>query len=270
MQKMRYVVALGIPLLALLSFTLVTAWTGPTAAPPGNNVAAPINVGSVDQVKNGGLGVNALAVFGNSLFGGSTGSNAYLNFGPTSGTNGYGFRDKDGTMQFKNLGETGGDNGWKSLQDIIFTLCGGGACGGGGSGFGGMYSNAWPIAQGCANSSGGQLLFGNPYTGGASCPAGYNVQNVFVSQNPNATYSCLWLCYAGSASGGGGGGKSYGGTFEVAHTIAQGCQISGAGGVGDFPNPITGGYSCPAGYTKYLMTQQDQANGLRTCLWGCY
>ena len=79
MQKARYVVALGIPLLALLSFTLVTAWTGPTAAPPGNNVAAPINVGTTDQVKSGGLGLNSLAVFGNSLFGGSTGSNAYRN-----------------------------------------------------------------------------------------------------------------------------------------------------------------------------------------------
>ena len=85
MQKARYVAALGIPLLAFLSFTLVAAWTGPTQAPPDGNVAAPINVGTTGQVKNGGLGVNTLTVFGNSLFGGSTGSNAYLNFGATAG-----------------------------------------------------------------------------------------------------------------------------------------------------------------------------------------
>ena len=31
----------------------VYAWTGPTASPPNNNVAAPINVGSAGQVKQG-------------------------------------------------------------------------------------------------------------------------------------------------------------------------------------------------------------------------
>jgi len=43
----------------------LAAWTGPTAAPPGGNVAAPINVGSVFQDKSGsvwfdgGVGINA-------------------------------------------------------------------------------------------------------------------------------------------------------------------------------------------------------------------
>ena len=128
MQKARYVAALGIPLVALLSFTLAAAWTDPTEAPPNGNVAAPINVGSIAQVKNGGLGVNTLTVFGNSLFGGSTGSNAYMNFGATSGYNGYGIRDNAGTLEFKNL-----SGSWASLQSTIFTLCSSGACGGGGA-----------------------------------------------------------------------------------------------------------------------------------------
>ena len=125
MQKARYVAALGIPLLAFLSFTLVAAWTGPTQAPPDGNVPAPINVGTTGQVKNGGLGVDTLTVFGNSLFGGSTGSNAYLNFGADLGEPGYGIRDKDGTLEFKNYGGS-----WQSIQDILWTLCGG-SCGGG-------------------------------------------------------------------------------------------------------------------------------------------
>jgi hypothetical protein len=120
MQKARYAAALGIPLIALLSFTLVTAWTGPSASPPNGNVAAPVNVGTTDQVKNGGLGVNSLAVFGNSLLGGSTGSNAYLNFGPTSGTNGYGIRDNAGLLEFKNFGGS-----WSSIQATVFNLVGG-------------------------------------------------------------------------------------------------------------------------------------------------
>ncbi len=47
-----------------LGLSLAYAWTGPSAAPPNSNVSAPINVGTVDQVKNAGLAVNALAVFG--------------------------------------------------------------------------------------------------------------------------------------------------------------------------------------------------------------
>ena len=119
MQKTRYVAGLGIPLVALLSFTLVAAWTDPTEAPPNGNVAAPINVGSTAQVKNGGLGVNTLTVFGNSLFGGSTGSNAYLNFGGTGGSSGYGIRDNGGLLEFKNSGGS-----WASLQSTIFSLVG--------------------------------------------------------------------------------------------------------------------------------------------------
>ena len=78
---------------------------------------APINIGTDQQIKNGGLGVNALSVFGNSLFGGFTGSNAYPNFGPTSGEDGYGIRDKDGIIEFKNNGGS-----WASLQNLMYSL----------------------------------------------------------------------------------------------------------------------------------------------------
>ncbi len=57
----------------LFALTFVSAWTGPTAAPPGNNVPAPINVGTIDQVKNGGLSVNAFAAFGTAYFAGKVG-----------------------------------------------------------------------------------------------------------------------------------------------------------------------------------------------------
>lgn len=50
----------------LLAATALQAWTGPTATAPGNNVDAPINVGTTDQVKNGGISMNSLAVFGSS------------------------------------------------------------------------------------------------------------------------------------------------------------------------------------------------------------
>ena len=44
--------------LALFATVSITsAWTGPTGSPPGNNVSAPVNVGSAGQVKSGDLGV---------------------------------------------------------------------------------------------------------------------------------------------------------------------------------------------------------------------
>ncbi len=56
--------ALFIASAILLAASVLQAWTGPTTAPPGNNVPAPINVGTSDQSKDAGLSVNALTVFG--------------------------------------------------------------------------------------------------------------------------------------------------------------------------------------------------------------
>lgn len=56
-----------------LGLNYVYAWTAPTVAPPNGNVSAPINVGTTDQVKNGGLSVNAFSAFGNAYVQGSLG-----------------------------------------------------------------------------------------------------------------------------------------------------------------------------------------------------
>ncbi len=85
----------------LFSIVTVYAWTGPTGTAPNNNVSAPINVGTSNQVKNGALSVNALAVFGNSIL---SGSSLYLNFGATAGSTGYGIRDNAGVMEAKDSG----------------------------------------------------------------------------------------------------------------------------------------------------------------------
>lgn len=58
---------------AMFSSFIVLAWTGPTQAAPAGNVAAPVNVGPSDQVKNAGLSLNALTVFGNGVLTGKIG-----------------------------------------------------------------------------------------------------------------------------------------------------------------------------------------------------
>jgi hypothetical protein len=93
--------SIGFVLAAVLFITtsVLVAWTGPASAPPNSNVSAPINVGTTNQVKNAGLSVNALAVFGNAII---SGTSRYLNFNTTVGDTGYGIRDNNGAMEFKN------------------------------------------------------------------------------------------------------------------------------------------------------------------------
>src|SRR3989338_9665794 len=62
-------------LLLVIAFTfalsinyIFAAWTGPTQAPPGGNAPTPVHIGTSNQVKDGGLGLNALSVFGNGYF----------------------------------------------------------------------------------------------------------------------------------------------------------------------------------------------------------
>jgi len=75
--------------LVLFGAFIAFAWQGPLAAPPSGNVAAPINVGTIDQIKTGKFGiksssalvfdfevngtalVNSLAVYGNSVMTGT-------------------------------------------------------------------------------------------------------------------------------------------------------------------------------------------------------
>lgn len=60
----------GILAISFLAAFYVIAWQEPTQAPPGGNVAAPINVSDTGQIKTGNLVVNALgisATSGNAL-----------------------------------------------------------------------------------------------------------------------------------------------------------------------------------------------------------
>lgn len=98
-QLSSLVMMLAVLLVVLFSVNLLFAWTGPTTAAPAGNTPAPVNVGTADQIKDGGLSLDALAVFGNIIV---SGTNNYLNFGTTAGASGYGFRNNNGTMQFKN------------------------------------------------------------------------------------------------------------------------------------------------------------------------
>ncbi len=102
------------------------AWTGPTATPPNGNVSAPVNVAISDQFKPGILGANILNVYG---------SNQYINFGTTTGSTGFGFRNTGGILEYKQSAGQNTGAGWTevgkgrgSTIHVALNYCGGG-CG---------------------------------------------------------------------------------------------------------------------------------------------
>ncbi|MFA6524197.1 MAG: hypothetical protein WC264_02395 [Candidatus Paceibacterota bacterium] len=63
------VIILGLVLSVGIAFVF-SAGIGTGSVPPSNNVPGPINTGTLDQIKNGGLSVNAFLVAGDSFFNG--------------------------------------------------------------------------------------------------------------------------------------------------------------------------------------------------------
>lgn len=92
--------------------------------------------------------------------------------------------------------------------------------------FGGMYGYA----------SGGRV-YANPYTGLASCPAGYTATPVVGTTGVDFP---LMLC-GRVTSGGTLPLADFGGMFGYG-------RLDGSTATFQFNNPITGGFSCPAGY----------------------
>lgn len=77
-KSFRYTFTLSLLAFSTIIFSAVSySWTGPSTTPPGNNVAAPVNVGTASQVKSGALSVNGLSVYGNQYISG------YLGIGST-------------------------------------------------------------------------------------------------------------------------------------------------------------------------------------------
>ncbi len=61
-------IILSLALTLLVSFDYLAAWTVPPSNPPSGNIAAPLNTGTTEQIKDGVLGVSGLGVFGAPLF----------------------------------------------------------------------------------------------------------------------------------------------------------------------------------------------------------
>jgi hypothetical protein len=176
--------------LTVITATLIVAsivvyaqtWMAPTASPPGGNTAAPINVGSSNQVKLGGLGTGPLAVFGNAIVSGDLDVSGF-----------YKSNGKSGVTRQCPAGQT--LTGLETAAGIVT----GGSCaasGGGDTGvlgsFGGMYAYTWHGP----NCTGG--VYGsspNAVTGGYSCPAGFSVGSICYYGASGVPSMTVYYCF---------------------------------------------------------------------------
>lgn len=73
-RKLLLEVLCAVAISAAVASTIgfVTAWSGPTSAPPAANYAVPIHAGAALQTKSGSLGVSSLTSTGNLVIGTAT------------------------------------------------------------------------------------------------------------------------------------------------------------------------------------------------------
>lgn len=135
----------------LVSPSLLLAWTGPSAAPPGNNIAAPVNVGATDQFKPAIVGANIINIYG---------SNQYLNFGNTTGSSGYGIRNNGGKLEVKDSG-----GAWIKLVDKPWFVASGTA-----EGWQGQSAGTWLYPTTLSNKKGNAAASFNSATGLFTAP----------------------------------------------------------------------------------------------------
>jgi hypothetical protein len=186
---------------SIFTSALVIAWSGPASVPPNGNVSAPINVGAVDQVKNSGLALNALAVFGNSIMQAAS----YMNWGTVAGSGGYGIRDNGGVMEFRNSGGT-----WTPIASSTAASAQQ------------LYNNVHMSTQ-CTSAGGLVRSTGSSsiceFTG-TSCPAGWTRLNNWGSTNTNS-------CSNPDGGGVNGNGSCATGSHAFANTVTETCTYCG-------------------------------------------
>ena len=200
----------------LLTASLLQAWTGPTGTAPANNVSAPINVSTTDQVKNAGLSVNALSVFGRQ----------YIQSGLNVGTvtaNQVTALDVNGTILVGNGGEA-----CQSVTEGAIRY--------------NMSTHAPEYCNGTAWTAFGAASAGQVFT--------YTTPGTATWTKPSSGSVASIECWGGGGGGGGNGSGGGGGgyvskTMTFTQLPASVTVTVGAGGTaGSNTQYLCGGYGC--------------------------
>jgi len=218
-----------------LGINYLSAWTGPTALPPGNNAATPLNIGTTTQVKDGNMSVGSSAnnTAGVNPLGFSVVGSQYINGWLKVGDGASGVA----TQPLELVG-TAGTDGIKFPDGSVQTSA---ATSSVPSGMGGIYY----IAAGSCFAT-------NPATGACSCPAGYTSMPL-TNVNGEGARDLYW-CFKTLASA---ANYNFGGIY---YQVGVSCFTG---------NPLNANAcSCPATYTSVLLSNVNGEGG-RDLYW-CY
>ena len=165
---------------------LFAAWTGPTQAPTGGNTSTPVHIGSTDQIKDGGLSLDALSVFGGGYFQGDVGIGVIT---PTEALDvvggvrvGNSTNANAGTIRWTGTDFEGHDGTqWVSLVsgEAVVTVD--------------------PNYTDCINNGGNWIDSQSTcYFNGSSCPSGWSTSANYSSTQITSCSSCRGSCSTGS------------------------------------------------------------------------
>jgi len=201
MQKTitKTIILLVVLTLALGVNYLFAAWTGPTQAPTGGNTSTPVHVGTTDQVKNGGLSVDALSVFGSQYLQGTIqiGNSSVV---PQEGTVRFTGSDLEVYMGGAWVSLTGaalactsftysdwGECQSNSTQTRTVLTSSPDGCTGGNPATTQSCTYTLPMSTQCQNVGGSWVSSqGTCYVPGTSCPSGWSPNSSYSSTRANS------------------------------------------------------------------------------------
>ncbi|HBB53966.1 TPA: hypothetical protein DCZ79_00490 [Candidatus Nomurabacteria bacterium] len=185
-KEISKVAILGGALVALQAI----AFTEPTEAPPGGNVPAPVNVGSVSQTKTGGLTVGSLGSLGSAFLATDSGNVGIGTVSPAqkldvAGTvRALGFLLPNGAGTGKVLtSDSGGNASWQAqsgFSQVEYKTCG-------------PVEGAFS-AECTAFCSAGWTLVGGGCETGQSCTSGGDCHDTYLARSIPNSARTGWTC----------------------------------------------------------------------------
>ncbi|MBL7045261.1 MAG: hypothetical protein ISR98_01545 [Parcubacteria group bacterium] len=166
---------------------LFAAWVGPTQDPTGGNTAQPVHIGTTDQVKDGGLSLDGLSVFGGGYFQGNVGVGVVT---PTEAL------DVDGGIKVGNsTNANAGTIRWTGTDLEVYN----------GSAWASLTSGEEappaedPNYTDCINAGGSWVdAISTCYVPGTSCPSGWTPNANYSSTRSNSCSGDCSSCSTGS------------------------------------------------------------------------
>jgi hypothetical protein len=243
--------------LGIFGATAAIAWTGPSASPPSGNASAPLNTSATGQVKAGGLQLNTGGAATGLIVGGATqldaltvsnrltvseagGAYTYITLRDDESPNGVKYLHANSNV----MGFLNGSGSWMSYWDNSGNQHNQGSitaqntldAKGPSNNWAGIFRPAGPYGLVVTSNNYGCYSYLAYSSYGLQTNCGVYASDVYVSA------SGMWMSTLVANNPRNGGQYWYGSYSYI-------------------PNPVTGGYSCPSGFSAYGPYTIDLSDG---------